>query len=125
MAALLVFHILGMYPVPASKQLLIGSPLVSGYSLFNDFFGTTTTFTVDGFDQAGLAAAPANGSAVFVNAITIDGQPSESLCWIDWDDVTGGKNIVISVDADQDAAAARGCGSGPSALPDSLATGGF
>jgi putative alpha-1,2-mannosidase len=125
MAALLLFHILGMYPVPASKQLLIGSPLVSAFTLTNDFFGTTTSFVVDGFDAAGLAAAPANGSALFVNSVTINGKASESLCWIDWDDVVGGGKIVITVDADQAAAAARGCGAGPNALPDSLATGGF
>ncbi|EIN04614.1 hypothetical protein PUNSTDRAFT_116292 [Punctularia strigosozonata HHB-11173 SS5] len=125
MAALLLFHILGMYPVPASKQLLIGSPLVSGFKLTNDLLGTTTSFVVDGFDPNGLAAAPPSGSAVFVKQITIRGKPSESLCWIDFDDVVGGGEIVITVDADQAAAQARGCGSGSKALPDSLGTGGF
>ncbi|KAJ7176679.1 glycosyl hydrolase family 92-domain-containing protein [Mycena filopes] len=125
MAALLTFHILGMYPVPASKQLLIGSPLLSAYTLRNEVLGTTTSFSVTNFDKAGLNAAPAAGASVFVKSITINGQPSASLCWIDFDDVVGGGNIVIEVYGDAAAAAAAGCGSGPNALPDSLATGGF
>ncbi|KIM80151.1 glycoside hydrolase family 92 protein [Piloderma croceum F 1598] len=38
MAVLLVFHLLGLYPVPASKQLLIGPPFVCGYKLSNNLF---------------------------------------------------------------------------------------
>ncbi|KAJ7088618.1 glycosyl hydrolase family 92-domain-containing protein [Mycena epipterygia] len=126
MASLLTFHILGLYPVAASKQLLIGSPLVSAYTLRNDLLGTSTSFRVSGFDKAGLGPTPPAGARVFVKSITINGAPSPSLCWIDFDDVVGGGNIVIEVYGDATAAAAAaGCGDGPHALPDSLGTGGF
>ncbi|KAJ7319031.1 glycosyl hydrolase family 92-domain-containing protein [Mycena albidolilacea] len=125
MAALITFHIMGLYPVAASKQLLIGSPLLSAYTLRNEVFGTTTAFRVVGFDKAGLAAAPPAGARVFVKRITVNGAPSASLCWIDFDDVAGGGEIEIEVYGDAAAAAAAGCGEGPNALPDSLETGGF
>ncbi|KAJ7604653.1 glycosyl hydrolase family 92-domain-containing protein [Roridomyces roridus] len=125
MAALLTFHILGLYPVAASKQLLIGSPLLSAFTLRNDFLGTSTAFTVTGFDKNGLSATPPAGAAVFVKSITINGNPSESICWIDFDDVVGGGTVEIEVYGDATAAAAAGCGEGVNALPDSLSTGGF
>lgn len=125
MAALLVFHLLGLYPVPSSKQLLINSPILSSYTLHNDFLNTATRFRVVGFDHAGLSATPPANASVYVKEVTIDGVPHDSLCWIDFDDVVGGGEIVITVDNDAAAAQARGCGDGPKALPDSLATGGF
>ncbi|CAK5262259.1 unnamed protein product [Mycena citricolor] len=125
MAALLVFHLLGLYPVPASKQLLIGSPLLSAYTLRNDFFGTSTSFKVTGFDPASLTASPPADAAVYVKSITINGKASPTLCWINFDDVIGGGTIEITVSSDASAAAAAGCGKGPNALPDSLETGGF
>ncbi|THH03301.1 hypothetical protein EW145_g6364 [Phellinidium pouzarii] len=125
MAALLTFHILGLYPVPASKQLLINSPLLSAFTLHNDFLGTATKFTISGFDPASLGASPPAGSSLYVTNVTINGEAHDSLCWISFDVVVGGGEIVISVDSDAGAAQARGCGSSDRALPDSLATGGF
>lgn len=125
MAALLTFHILGLYPVVSTRQFLIGSPLVSAYTLSNNLFGTKTTVTVQGFDPASLNAAPANGTALYVNNITINGKTSDSLCWVTFDDLTSGGHIVITVDNDASAAATRGCGAGSNALPASLETGGF
>lgn len=125
MAALLTFHLLGLYPVVSTRQFLIGSPFLSSYTLTNDLFGNQTSVTVDGFDPATLTATPANGTALYVKSITINGAPSESICWVTFDDLTSGGNITITVDADASAAAARGCGSGPNALPASLETGGF
>ncbi|KAJ7054106.1 glycosyl hydrolase family 92-domain-containing protein [Mycena amicta] len=122
MASLLIFHILGMYPVPASKQLLVGAPFVSAFTLFNDFLGTTTSFRVINFDKTTLQATPPTGSRIFVKSITINGAPSASLCWLNFDDVVGGGHIEIEM---SDTAAAGGCGEGPNAMPDSLATGGF
>ncbi|EKM58949.1 glycoside hydrolase family 92 protein [Phanerochaete carnosa HHB-10118-sp] len=124
MAALLSFHILGLYPVPSSKQLLLNSPLVSAFKLRNDFFGTTTTFTVSGFDPASVAPTPPETARVYVTNVTVNGVPQKSICWLSFDDVVGGGEIVITVDSDADAASARGCG-GNGTLPDSLATGGF
>lgn len=125
MAALLTFHILGLYPVPSSTQLLLNSPLVSAFTLFNDFFNTTTSFSVSGFDASAVAASPPEGASLYITGVTINGVEHGSICWIDFKDVVGGGEIVITVDGDQEAAIARGCGSGPNALPDSLATGGF
>ena len=125
MAALLTFHILGLYPVPASKQLLLGSPLVSSFTIHNDFFETTTKFTVSGFDPNSISASPEQGSSLYVKDVRINGVTHNSLCWISFDDVIGGGEIVISVDSDAEAAQLRGCGSSENALPDSLATGGF
>jgi len=125
MAALLAFHIMGLYPVPASKQLLIGSPLLSSFTIHNNFFNTDTKFTVQNFDSSTLTATPPSGSRIFVKSITINGVVSDSLCWIDFDDVLGGGDIVIEVYGDATTAAAAGCGSAPNALPDSLETGGF
>ncbi|KAF7313852.1 hypothetical protein HMN09_00542700 [Mycena chlorophos] len=123
MAALLIFHLLGLYPVVATKQLLIGAPFLSGYSIYNDFLGTTTTFKVLNFDKRTLQETPPAGSNIYVKSVTINGTPSKSLCWIDWDDVVGGGTIEIEMFNDAGAAAAAGCL--PGGLPDSLGTGGF
>ncbi|GJJ06552.1 hypothetical protein Clacol_000744 [Clathrus columnatus] len=124
MAALLLFHILGLYPVPSSDQLLIGSPLVSKYTVANDFFNTKTTVRVDGFDPTGVQVSPPNSSRILVESVTINGVISPSRCWISFEDlVTRSSEIVIKVTNNiQDA---MGCGTGKTALPDSLATGGF
>jgi len=110
MAALLTFHILGLYPTPFSWQLLVGSPLVSSYTITNDLLGTITTVTVDGFDNSTLTATPPNGSKPFVKSIRINGEDNPSLSWLAFDDLTGGGEIVIEVDGDAVAATQRGCG---------------
>lgn len=123
MASLLVFHILGLYPVLSSTQMLIGSPLLSSFILCNDAFGTSTKFVVNNFDSTSLSAAPPDGSKMYVKSVTINGVQSSSICVIDWYDVVGGGEIVLEVDSDADAARERGCGE--AGLPDSLGTGGF
>lgn len=124
MAALLVFHILGLYPVPASKQLLLGSPLLSSFSLKNDLLGTTTQFTVKNFDPRSVQQTPPTDQDIrlYVSEVTVNGQKAESLCWLSWDDVVGGGTIEITVDSDAAVAEKRGC---DGSLPDSLATGGL
>ncbi|KAF9261279.1 hypothetical protein L218DRAFT_1046753 [Marasmius fiardii PR-910] len=125
MAALLVFHLIGLYPVPSSQQLLIGSPLLSSFTIHNNLLGTSTKFTVNGFDPTTVVQTPPSGSRVFVKSVSVNGQPAQSICWIPFDTVVGGGNIVIEVDGDSVAAMERGCGGGARALPDSLETGGF
>jgi putative alpha-1,2-mannosidase len=122
MAALLVFHLLGLYPVPSSKQFLLGSPFLSAFTLTNDLLGTTTSFTVQGFDPSTLVATPATGSKLYVQSVTVNGVERESVCWIGFEDVTSGGEVVITVGSSP---RSDGCGSGASPLPDSLATGGF
>jgi hypothetical protein len=110
MAALLIFHILGLYPVVSTSEFLIGAPMLSkGFTLSNELFGTETTFTIE-------------GSGSYLTSITVGGEAREGVCVIDWEDVIGGQEIVLVVDNDQEAAQERGCGS---RLPASLATGGF
>jgi hypothetical protein len=125
MAALLTFHLMGLYPVPSSRQLLIGSPLLSSFTIHNNLLKTSTKFTVVGFDSATLAQKPPSGSRVFVKSIKINGNQTPSLCWISFDDVVGGGEITIEVDGDAATAATRGCGQGEKVLPDSLESGGF
>ena len=117
MAALLTFHILGLYPVPATRQLLIGSPLVSSYVLKNNLFQTETNVTVQGFDHTSLSATPPTSSRLFVKSITINGTPNESLCWISLDVSTSGGNT--------EGTSARGCGNSTNSLLGSLETGGL
>ncbi|KAH8091050.1 glycosyl hydrolase family 92-domain-containing protein [Cristinia sonorae] len=121
MAALLAFHMLGLYPTPFSWQLLVGSPLVSSYTITNNLLGTKTTVTVEGFDKSTLVATPPSGSKVFVKSITVNGVANPSVCWLAFDDLIGGGEIVIEVDGDASAAAQRGCGGSD---PTSLNTGG-
>jgi len=124
MAALLVFHILGLYPVPSSTQFLIGSPLVSNYTIHNNFFGTSAQVTVEGFDPSSVTASPANGSRYFVQSVAIDGKQQDSRCWIDFQDVFArSTQVIITVTGNQ--TEAGDCGKGDHAIPDSLSTGGF
>jgi putative alpha-1,2-mannosidase len=122
MAALLIFHILGLYPVPSSNQLLIGSPMVSAYTLTNNFFNTSTTVTVKNFDSRTVALSPPAGSNVYVQNVIINGKASDTICWVTFEDLTRGGEIVIVVGPD---VPETGCGVGPNALPDSLESGGF
>lgn len=125
MAALLAFHLLGLYPVVDTKQFLVVSPFVSQYSIYNEFFGTHTTIRVNLFDPTSITSAPPSGSRYFVSQITINGIPHVSNCWISFDDIIGGGEIVITVTDDEEAVIAAGCGPGIGAMPDSLGTGGW
>ncbi|KAL1747392.1 glycoside hydrolase family 92 protein [Schizophyllum fasciatum] len=122
MAALLVFHLLGLYPVPATKQLLLGSPFLSSYTIHNDLFGSSTTITVTNFDAQTLKAHPDDGSNLYVQSVSVNGQTHDTVCYISFDDVVGGGDIEIVVGGTP---LESGCGSVTNALPDSLEEGGF
>lgn len=51
MASLLSFHLLGLYPVPSTTQLLILSPFTPKYTIHNSFLNTSTTVTVKNFSS--------------------------------------------------------------------------
>ncbi|KAL1718177.1 glycoside hydrolase family 92 protein [Schizophyllum commune] len=122
MAALLTFHLLGLYPVPATKQLLLGSPFLSSYTINNDLLGTSTTVSVTNFDSSTLKASPDDGSNLYVQSVSVNGQARDTICYIPFDDIVGGGNIEIVVGSTPPES---GCGSATNALPDSLEDGGF
>uniref|UniRef100_A0A8H7Y0Z8 Glycosyl hydrolase family 92 domain-containing protein n=1 Tax=Psilocybe cubensis TaxID=181762 RepID=A0A8H7Y0Z8_PSICU len=124
MAAHLIFHLLGLYPVPASRQLLLSTPFLSSYTLHNGLLGTGTTVTVSGFDLATLVKAPPTGSRLYVQSVTINGK-SEQFCVLDpvrrsrwrWSDRNhGGRHLHEQID---------GWGSASNSSPSSLESGGF
>lgn len=126
MAALLAFHLLGLYPVPATTQLLIGSPFLSSYTLTSYVTPTemfNTTVRVVNFDPQTLVQSPPNGTNLYVQSVTVDGTPSKSRCWIDFWTLLESKEVVIEVG--QDPGMDVGCGSDEEAVPASLEAGGF
>jgi putative alpha-1,2-mannosidase len=123
MAALLAFHILGLYPVPSTTQVLVGSPLVSRYTLTNSISPKQTlrpTVRVKNFDPRTLVQNPANGTNLYVQSITVDGKQSKSRCWIDFWVLLKSKEVIIEVGQDP-----VDCGSQEGAVPASLESGGF
>ncbi|TRM60423.1 glycoside hydrolase family 92 protein [Schizophyllum amplum] len=122
MAALLTFHLIGLYPVPATKQLLLGSPFLSSYTINNDLLGTSTTVSVTNFDATTLTASPADGSNLYVQSVSVNGETRDTVCYLSFDDVVGGGSIEIVVGA---SAPDSGCGNAANALPDSVEDGGF
>lgn len=120
MAALLVFHLLGLYPVPSSTHLLLGSPFLSSYTLTNAVLGTTTTVRVENFDPETLTLEPPAGSRLYVQSVSVRGMVREGICWVEVGDMFGGGEVVITVGAEP---RSDGCGDG--GVPESLSMGGF
>ncbi|TFK70589.1 glycoside hydrolase family 92 protein [Pluteus cervinus] len=121
MASLLTFHLLGLYPVPSSSQLLVLSPFMPKYTIHNSFLKTSTTVTVKNFDPKSIQPVIPPGTAAYVQKVTINGKPSKSRCHFDfYDTFRVGGEIEITLTADKQSA--DSCGGN---LPDSLSTGGF
>ncbi|VDB96722.1 unnamed protein product [Peniophora sp. CBMAI 1063] len=112
------FYLAGMYPVPSTRQLLLSSPFFPSISFTNPVLGTTTTIIAHNF-----TGNPADGTGgnVFVKNVTIDGQPWQSNCFIEWDAFVQGSTIELELTDDITVP----CGSTNSSLPPSLSTGGF
>lgn len=49
MASYVAFYTLGLYPLPATQQVLLSSPYFPQISFFNPIFNTTTTIISHGF----------------------------------------------------------------------------
>jgi len=118
MGAFSAFYLLGMYPVPATRQYLLSSPFFSSVSFFNPVFNSTTTIKANGFE-----GNPANGTGgkVFVESVTVNGEPYKSNCFLDWDVFTNGSLVELTLTDNPNVS----CGVGAEALPPSLSTGGF
>ncbi|ESK84677.1 glycoside hydrolase family 92 protein [Moniliophthora roreri MCA 2997] len=121
MASLLIWHLLGLYPIPSTTQILVISPFIPKYTIHNDYLGKSTTVTVKGYDRNSVQKSIPQGAAAYVKSVTINGKPSFSRCHIDFYDVFRvGGDVVIEVTANK--AEANDC---LGAIPDSLSTGGF
>ncbi|OAX39419.1 glycoside hydrolase family 92 protein [Rhizopogon vinicolor AM-OR11-026] len=118
MASYAVFYLVGMYPLPATRQFLLASPYFPKVSFYNPLFNTSTTIIAKNFEGN---PADGKGGTVFVKSVTIDGQPWHSNCYLDWDVFVNGSTIELELTSDIDTP----CGEGPDALPPSLSTGGY
>ncbi|KDR66497.1 hypothetical protein GALMADRAFT_147915 [Galerina marginata CBS 339.88] len=118
MGSYAAFYLAGMYPLPATQQILISSPYFPQISFFNPIFNTTTTIVSHGF-----TGNPPDGTGgnVFVKSISVNGKPSKSNCFLDWDVFVSGSLVELTLSND----ITLGCGSGKDALPPSLSTGGY
>lgn len=63
MGSYAAFYLLGLYPLPATRQLLLSSPYFSTVSFYNPVFKTTTTIKANGFSGN---PSDGNGGNVFV-----------------------------------------------------------
>ncbi|TBU45769.1 glycoside hydrolase family 92 protein [Dichomitus squalens] len=121
MGTLLVFHLLGLYPVPSTSQFLVLSPFTPKYTIHNSFLNVSTTVTVAGFNATSVQQTIPEGAAAYVKSVTFNNVTSPNRCHLDFYDVfrVGGE-LVIEVTADK--ASVDDCGAG---LPESVSTGGF
>ncbi|KAH8119163.1 glycoside hydrolase family 92 protein [Phellopilus nigrolimitatus] len=121
MATVLIFHLLGLYPIPSTTQLLVLSPFTPKYTVHNAFLNVSTTVTVANFDKRSVQKVIPAGVPAYVSNVTVNGVPAASRCHFDfYDTFRLGGEIVIELTADKDAA-----DSCAGSLPDSLSSGGF
>ncbi|PPR02812.1 hypothetical protein CVT26_009598 [Gymnopilus dilepis] len=118
MAGYAAFYLLGMYPLPATQQVLLSSPYFPQVSFFNPVFNTTTTIVSHGFKGN---PADGTGGNVFVKSVSVNGKPYKSNCYLDWDVFTTGSLVELTLSDD----ITLGCGNGSNALPPSISTGGY
>ncbi|EIM87038.1 glycoside hydrolase family 92 protein [Stereum hirsutum FP-91666 SS1] len=112
------FYLAGLYPLPATRQILLSSPFFPSISFTNPVFNTTTTIKAVNFQ-----GNPSNGTGgtVFVKNVTIDGTPWKSNCFLEWNVFEKGSTVELTLTDDIDVA----CGDTPDTLPPSLSTGGY
>ncbi|CAD6902917.1 unnamed protein product [Tilletia controversa] len=128
MATLAAFWLLGFFPIPSTKELLIISPFIPEYTIKNPLLGNIH-IVADGFDSASVAETIPKGVKAYVEKITLNGKPYSSRCRISFDDLFPGApgkttEVVLTLTADADAV--NNCGAGGAAdLPLSLSTGGW
>lgn len=113
-----VFLLMGMYPIPATRQYLLSSPWFPQMTFYNPIFNKTTTIIANGF-----VGNPANGTSgpIYVQNVTIDGEPWHSNCYLDWAVFEHGSTVELQLTDNANLT----CGDSAAALPPSLSTGGF
>ncbi|KAI0063500.1 glycoside hydrolase family 92 protein [Artomyces pyxidatus] len=121
MATVLTWHLLGLYPVPGTTELLVLSPFTPKYTVHNAYLNVSTTVTVAGFDPKSVNGTIPKGAAAYVQSVSVNNQTLASRCHFDfYDTFRVGGEIVITVTANR--SAVNSCGA---SVPQSLSTGGF
>ena len=139
MGSYVAFYLLGMYPLPATRQMLISSPYFPKVSIYNPFYKSVTTFIAHGFQgnpedghgnvyvsvsqnlHHGLRGCFNDFLMYLFQNVTIDGQPWHSNCFVEWDVFENGSTVELFLTDDRTVA----CGDDDNALPPSLSTGGY
>ena len=80
MGTLLVFHLLGLYPVPSTSQFLILSPFTPKYTIHNSYLNVSTTVTVAGFNATSVQKTIPAGAAAYVKSVTFNNVTSPNRC---------------------------------------------
>lgn len=126
MQTLLNFHLLGLFPVVGTTELLVGSPFVPSYRIENELRGTLYV-VAKGFDASTVAQTIPDGARAFVGSVSVNGNKLASRCKISFADLFPGPgaNTTLELEMVADEAAANSCGDGDDSLPSSLSTGGF
>ncbi|SNX81309.1 uncharacterized protein MEPE_00014 [Melanopsichium pennsylvanicum] len=125
MASLLGWYLIGFYPTPGTKELLVLSPFMPGYTINNPVLGKATV-TVTGYDEKSIGKTVPRGVKAYVGQINLDGKKHSSKCRMSFDDLfpgtPGGERKVEIVLTEKQL---DGCGDGDGDAPASLSTGGF
>lgn len=126
MATLLNFHLMGLYPVPSTREYLIVSPFIPSYTLNNALLGTVTV-TAKNFDKRSLAKKIPRGTRAYVARVYIDGKVQSSRCKILHEQLFpgAGKHTEVVFEMTAEKADVNSCGESEKDLPSSLSTGGF
>ncbi|KAG6909314.1 hypothetical protein DXG01_001113 [Tephrocybe rancida] len=118
MGSYVTFYLAGLYPLPATNQLLLSSPYFPEISFFNPVLKTTTKIVSKNF----VGNPPdGTGGQVFVQSVLVDGKPYKSNCFLEWDVFTAGSLVELTLTTDIGVT----CGNSTDALPPSLSTGGY
>lgn len=127
MASLLSWYLLGFYPVPGTKEMLILSPFVPGYTIHNTLLGDVTV-TVTNFDSRSINSPKGlidSGVRAFVKSVKINGTLHVSRCRISFDDFFPSKGAATTIEIELTDEEIDSCGGGEGAMPASLSKGGF
>ncbi|KAH8104929.1 glycoside hydrolase family 92 protein [Phellopilus nigrolimitatus] len=118
MGSYVVFNMLGLYPLPATREFLVSSPYFRTVRVYNPVMRTTTTINAR---WARGNPADGRGGMIYVKSIRINGQPWHSNCYIEWIVFEIGATVDLELTDDRTGT----CGAAESSLPPSLSTGGY
>ncbi|EIM82754.1 glycoside hydrolase family 92 protein [Stereum hirsutum FP-91666 SS1] len=141
MATLLIWHLLGLYPVPSTSEILVLSSFIPKYTIHNTYLNTSTTLTTLNYDPTSVLNASTNGTvppgaSAYVKSVTINGVTQPGRCAFDfYDTFRVGGEIVVELTGEKGEAegcdatgggGGTGTGNGTGGgVPQSLSGGGF